>query len=331
MSAEERPPREPASAIDDAAAGWAARMDRGPLSQGDQASLDAWLAGNSRRLGALARARAVAARFDRAQALGTDYDAARFGAATGQQRSRSPIHGWILGAAVAACLAMAVGLWLHAGPEVFSTRRGEMRLVSLADGSAITLNTASKIAVRYTDAQRRIELIEGEVLFNVAKSPGRPFIVAAGHTQVLAVGTSFVVRREPGNPVQVLVREGIVEVKRAAGATADPVRVLANMRVEVPAIERLPMSPAPVTTGEVVRALAWRDGMVSLDGITLREAAAEFSRYSDVEIVVDDPAISERTVTGLFAAGNPVGFARAVAASLDLEATVEAGSVHLHR
>lgn len=318
---------ETSSEIDQAAAAWATRVDRG-LTPEEAAALDAWLAQDSRRLGAFARAQAVMAHFDRPRSLEALYSAEQFAMPSSRPGWRQP-KVWM--GMAAACLMAALGLWLYRSHDRFATQRGEVRLVSLADGSAITLNTASKVAVRYTEGQRHIELIEGEVLFNVVRSSGRPFIVDAGGTQVRVLGTSFTVRRMQGKPVRVLVREGSVQVRHVVAGRPVEVKVAANTRLEVPRAERLPLIPSAVTAGEVARELAWRDGMISLDGITLREAAAEFARYSDFAIVTDDPAVAELTVAGLFAAGNPAGFAQAVATSMGLKADVMQNSVRLHR
>ncbi|WP_422178398.1 DUF4880 domain-containing protein, partial [Caulobacter sp.] len=65
--------RESSAEIDAAAAAWAARVDRGPLSDEDQAALEAWAAKDPRRAGAYAKALAVSAHLDRAQGLGADF------------------------------------------------------------------------------------------------------------------------------------------------------------------------------------------------------------------------------------------------------------------
>ena len=76
--------------------------------------------------------------------------------------------------------------------------------------------------------RRGIDLIRGEALFDVTKDRKRPFVVTAGATQVRAVGTSFSVQLLPDQPVQVLVREGVVEIKRPDVPMAPPVRAAAS-------------------------------------------------------------------------------------------------------
>ncbi len=50
--------------------------------------------------------------------------------------------------------------------------------------SRITLDTSSRVSVRYESAARLVRLESGTALFEVAKDPGRPFVVQAGHTRV---------------------------------------------------------------------------------------------------------------------------------------------------
>lgn len=325
-------PRETATEIDGASAEWAARIDNGPLSPEEDARLEQWLAGDPRRRGSFMRMRAIALHSERAQALGPGYDPDSF-AGTDTEPAATPLVSrrrflWLGGgAAVAASAIGAVGLELLGRGVSYDTRRGEMRVVTLEDGSVITLNTASHINVRYDEGRRLVRLEEGEALFDVAHDAARPFVVEAGGTNVRAVGTSFTVKRLGEAPVEILVREGVVEVTRAAAAA--PVRMAANTRVV--ATQAAALNPAAIAPEEVARELAWRSGRIALEGETLARAAETFARYSETRIIIDDPAVGREEITGLFAANDPVSFARAAALSLDLEATVGPGEVRLSR
>ena len=346
---------ETAKEIDAAAADWAARLDRGVLSPEDEVRLDAWLAGDSRRVGAFAKARAVALYSERARALGPQFDPRAFkGAqvkaqtqASPQARGRGRANGpafspgrrrmmWGTAAAVIGG-AVVGGYSLATAGETYTTRRGEMKVVPLADGSVVNLNTDSRIRVQYTAARRSIHLDRGEALFDVAKDAARPFVVFAGDTQVRAVGTSFSVLRLADTPVQITVREGVVEVDREHLGAPDvaPVRLTANMRAEAPLGSGL-ASPVPiravaVAPVEVERAVAWREGRIAFEGETLAEAVKDFQRYSDTRIVIDDPSIAREEVTGLFQATDPVGFAQAVATGFGWHAEVGENQVRLSR
>ncbi|HVW72609.1 MAG TPA: FecR domain-containing protein [Rhizomicrobium sp.] len=313
--------------IDQIAAEWAAQRCVG-FAPEEQAALDAWLAIDPRHVGAYAKAEAVLAELDRAGAGGAEAlrMQSRPAAAAGLQRRM------LLIGSVAASLAVAAGgaTWLFRllQQESYSTSIGETREVVLSDGSLVTLNTDSQVLVHYTKTARHIRLVHGEALFDVAKNRKRPFIVMAADTQVRAVGTSFTVRLLPQQPVQVMVREGVVEIKRPQVPQAPPVRLAANTLAVAP--PEAPISTEAVPEPQVTRNLAWREGRIAFDNETLANAAREFSRYSDVQIHV--PAeLENQTITGLFVSNDPVGFARAAAISLNLHVDVSNREVWLRR
>jgi len=299
------------------------------LSQADQQALDRWLTDDPRHLGAYAKAEAVLAQLDRIGAAGPD--ALRTLPVT-------PAIGSAFNRRTALIGSMAAGLTLSAGgmfwlwrllrQESYSTRIGETKEIVLSDGSLVTLNTNSRLLVHYSKTRRQIQLLQGEALFDVAKNKKRPFIVTAGDTQVRAVGTSFTVKLLPEQPVQVLVREGVVEINRPHVPQAPAVQLAANTMAVAP--PEAPISTEAVPHIQVTRDLAWREGRIAFDNQTLANAAREFERYSDVQIRVP-PELEDQTITGLFVSNDPVGFARADAISLNLHVEVASNEVRLSR
>lgn len=316
--------RETADEIDEAAAGWAARADRG-LTESEQAELDGWLRGDIRRSGAYARMTWVLISTEKTNALAAGYDLARADMALS---ARASSRHWLIGGAAVAASIAAVGVYLGTGrPTAYGTRKGERKVISLADGSVVTLNTATRLEVRYSPRRREIHLIEGEALFDVAKDADRPFVVSARDADVRAVGTSFTVASLGGRPVQVLVREGVVDVSRPKVANAAATRLTAGNRAVVAgAVAVARMDDVALQTD-----LAWKDGRIIFQGETLAAAAAKFGRYSDIRIVIPDPALAAEAVSGAFDANDPIGFARSIAISLDARAEIRAEEVRLTR
>lgn len=317
-----------AQQIDAEAAQWAARMDRGPLDGPQEKQFLAWLGEDRRCMGAYGRMRAIALTTERARALGPDFDPAAF--EPKQSFPRRRLLQW--GSAIAATALVGVGgsweVLRHRGR--FTTGKGETKVVALKDGSVVTLNTASEIQVNYSDALRSVELIQGEALFDVAKNKTRPFVVSAGDTDVRAVGTSFTVRRLEAAPVQVMVREGVVEVFKPA-TDAAPLRVSANSMAEVPEDSMAAIAARPVPLAQLHRQMAWQKGQLAFEGETLAQAATEFARYSDTRIIIEDPALAREEIAGLFKATDPVGFAQTIAISLNAHARIGEGEVRLTR
>lgn len=308
--------------IDDQAVTWVAREDRGILDEATATRRDAWLARDPRHAGAYARARAALADMDRASALGKRPDLQAFAPTRRWRRRMAPFSAI---AATLACLLIGFAAW-QASDDRYATGLGEVRRIPLQDGSTVTLNSDSVVVVDLDRHQRNVVLERGEALFDVAKDPQRPFVVHAGSGQVTAVGTSFSVQRVRGDQLRVLVREGVVKVAEARSA---PVRVVANSA----AIARpgAAIDVAPMPEAELRRRLVWRDGMIAFDGDTLAQAAAEFARYSDTRILIDDPQVAGRRVVGLYSATDPAGFARAVATSLGLRAEATRDGIYLRR
>lgn len=317
-----------AQEIDQEAADWAAKVDRG-LSVAEQAELDGWLEGDTRRLGAFGRIRAIALQTERVAALGPVHSPEQFAELSPSAFSRRRLIG---GGAIAASVAVLGGAgWLLRQHKRFQTARGEIRQLALQDGSVITLNTASDLSVRLSKGQREVELREGEVLFDIARDTSRPFVVVAGSTRVRVLGTSFIVRSLPGEAVEVLVRHGLVEVSRTDAATA-PRRLIANMRAiseKAEAGSENSIAVAPVPESAVRRAAAWRDGQIDFEGETLDQAIAEFARYTDTRIIVA-PSLRQEQIAGLYQTNDPVGFARTVAGSLRARVEITNGEVLIH-
>ena len=315
--------------IDAEAADWAARVDRGPLTAGQEQAFQAWLSEDVRCMGAFGRMRALALSTERAKALGPGFDPGDFAPILSYGHSRRVLLR-AGGATAATALVGTIAAWKLLRPgSRFRTGKGEMKVVALKDGSVVTLNTASEIVVNYSEGLRSVELVRGEALFDVAKNKARPFVVAAGDTSVRVVGTSFSVRRFDAAPIQVLVREGIVEVfKPTAGVR--PIRISANTMALAPQ-DDADIAARPVPMAQLHRAMAWQEGQIAFEGETLTQAAAEFSRYSDTRIVIDDPALAREEIAGLFKATDPVGFAQTIALSLNAHARIGEGEVRLTR
>lgn len=312
-----------ANAIDAEAAAWVAREDRGPLGPDQASALDTWLQADTRHLGAYARAHAVFVRMERSQALGRGFLPRGSAVSATPSRRRLP---WVASVAAGLCGLVLAGVLLLQAPVRHATGLGEVLRVPLSDGSSLVLNSDSEIFVDFDERRREVRLAKGEALFEVASDPQRPFSVVAGERRVTAVGTAFSVHRGPEGDLEVVVREGVVDVD---GGDPQPVRVTANFKVS--ARPGLNVRIEPLQVEETGRALAWSDGMLAFEGDTLAQAAAQFARYSNVRILIDDPEIAQRRVAGLYSASDPDGFAAAVAASMGLRMERSERGIHLHQ
>jgi transmembrane sensor len=318
-----------AQEVDREAADWAARVDRG-LTAAEHSELNDWLGGDVRRVGAYGRMRALALHTERVSGLGPVHSPRDFGSeGTGKLSRRR----FLAGSAIAASLAgIGVAGWLAMDQGHVRTRKGEMRQIALQDGSVVTLNTLSEIAVNLTSRRREIHVLAGEVLFEVARDIARPFVVTAGPLIAKAVSTRFAVRALPGKAIQLFVQRGAVEVTRTGQIDDRQIKLTANMR----AVSRSehPDGPgtidvAPIPAAAMLRAIAWRDGHIRFQGETLSQAAAEFARYGETRIVIVDPDLAQERIAGLYRTNDPVGFAKAAAASLRVRTNITSGEIQI--
>ncbi|MBS0374637.1 MAG: FecR domain-containing protein [Proteobacteria bacterium] len=310
-----------AQSTNDEAAEWAVRLDGEPLSAEEQRALEAWLASAPGHRGALVRARAVWAAVGAAQPAASG-PAPPVHAPTARGRGISALRA--AAAALAAVAVLALGYRaLELRGTGYETGVGEVRRIALEDGSAITLNSNSAARVRYGQDARRLTLVRGEGLFEVAKDPARPFIVSTGGVAVRAVGTAFVVRALT-DAVTVTVTEGVVEVTRPEQA---PRRVAAHQRAEIRAHREVTVRTEEAD--EASRQLSWRDGVLSFSGESLAEAVREVNRYSHRQIEVADPGLAARPVIGIFRAGDADAFAQATAAALGAETRLDGDVIRL--
>ncbi len=197
-------------------------------------------------------------------------------------------------------MALVVGLLAYRGPAdttAVATRPGEQRTMHLADGSMIELNTNTRMSYRITADERRVTLDQGEAFFDVARDPRRPFIVKVDRSEVRVVGTKFTVRRNDGR-LDVVVMEGKVEVVPEAPLVADAQRVqlTPGNRFEL----ELANHTIQIASVDVNRAMAWRTGEIEFRGETLETVIAELNRYTEKPMRIEDDALRQVRVSGLF-------------------------------
>jgi transmembrane sensor len=192
-------------------------------------------------------------------------------------------------------------------PQEYITHVGEQRLVQLADGSTVMLNTNTKIQVSYNNQKRRIDLIQGEAYFDVSKDPKRPFEVIADNSLVRAVGTEFNVALL-NRAVDVDVAEGIVEFEiptaTPTAGKSSSTKVAAKLKVGEAAQYQRGDNNVKTRNANLARVSAWQVRKIYFDANTLEEAVAEYNRYTQQKISVVDSDLNQQRITGIFHVGD---------------------------
>jgi len=222
------------------------------------------------------------------------------------RRWRLPARALAASLLVATTLVALLAWWNFGRTPSFATVAGEQRVITLEDGSVVRLNSRSELKVRLTSKVRRIDLLHGQALFEVAKDKARPFVVYSGGVVVRAVGTQFdVYRKNEGTIVTVV--EGRVAL---LGSAATP-------PIEWNTMDQPDSQATLVGAGEqvtvrrsgaverrekpnVAAATSWLRQELVFDGQELSAVVEEFNRYARVPIVVDDAELAHIRVNGVF-------------------------------
>lgn len=235
----------------------------------------------------------------------------------------SRAHVWTALAAVVAMIAVLLaGGWWFQERDHYKTAHAEQRSWRLPDGSTVHLNSSSEIRVRFDARQRRIELVRGQALFQVAKDAERPFWVYVGDTAVRAVGTEFDVYRRPDRTL-ISVLEGRVAVWRFADDVFEHARqaldidsgedmrqLIAQLDADQQAMISRHAAEVSQRGGTVRKTVAWLQRQVVFDHDSLGTAIDEFNRYAERRIRVVGTELNATQISGIFSAYDAEAFLR---------------------
>jgi len=324
--------------LEDSATAWLQQREVGPWSESDQAQLSKWLDDSTANRVTFLRLEAAWEEAGRLKALAPRFpphtvptpEQLRLTPATAADLVRPKNfmmsrRRWALAASLLLVVGGAgVGYWQFIG-QSYRTPLGGLTSVPLKDGSSVTLNTATRIRVYMTQTQRHIELTRGEAFFDVAKDPGRPFTVTAGDKTITAIGTAFSVRRN-GASLEITVTAGKVKIERdGPDSPNSAVLTAGTMAYAGPTGVTVRQKPP----AEIEDTLSWRTGYLSFHDTALPGVIAEFNRYNEPEIVVEDPAVNAIQLTGKFRSTNVDALVRLLEKSFRVSARRDGNKILL--
>lgn len=283
------------------AAEWFALLRSGAATEPDRAEWRRWLDAHSEHREAWQFVDTVSRRFDAFQSR-DEQDAALSAlrsARSGQYTRRGALNAL---AVIAGAGVLGWATWRHDAlrnrvlgwSADYRTGIGDMRALTLADGTRVWLNTASALSVDYGRHLRRLRLFAGEVLIDTAKDAARAFVVDTAHGRLRALGTRFTVRSDDDSTLLSVAR-GAVEIRTTTGLT----RVVAAGRRQRFTEDALGAEGAVSAAAE-----GWINGLLLAEDIPLAELIAELQRYRHGHIGVA-PAVAQLRVIGGFPLRDP--------------------------
>lgn len=232
-----------------------------------------------------------------------------------QGKSRAPVLSfWLKSSAVFSgilCVFIVCIFSFKSKYEVlhYKSNIGQLRELVLNDKSTVSLNTNTSLTVAYSDKDRKINLHRGEAYFGVEADIHKPFVVAVGKVNFIAVGTEFSIYRKLTSS-ELLVTEGTVAVQIASG---NPMYVEAG--------EKAVVSEDTIDIDQVAYEdlnIQWLDGHLGFDGTPLVKVIDELNRYLVNPVVLSEKSLFDIQVTGGFQLSEPEDNLKALLAGLDL-------------
>jgi transmembrane sensor len=312
------------AAVEDQAAYWAAASHNlRDWTDERQNELDSWLAQSLTHRVAFLRINATWKRADRLAAL-------RQPMRTPTDNNFAPITRWTgiaLGFAFVALVGVFARNYLQQPrSQLIETPKGGQERLTLADGSQVELNTDTAVRVVFSDSMRSIELVRGEVYFQVQHDAARSFVVYAGTHRIVDLGTKFSVRATVQSTKVALV-QGRARFEEIGGQRRAVVLVPGDVAVATAD----GTSVFKRSSRALSEDLAWQRGLVVFHNERLADAVTELNRYGGPQLIVADEDAGKLMINGTFLTSHPEQFAGATREIFGLRVENRNGTILLSR
>lgn len=150
----------------------------------------------------------------------------------------------------------------------------------LADGTEMWLDAATTVSYPniFIGKERKVELITGQVYFEVAHNAAMPFKVKKGNSEVEVLGTHFNLNAyEDEALMKVTLLEGSVRVRRQESEVV----IKPGQQVQLAVSGELRVSSAV----DLDAVMAWKNGLFNFNNADLEMVMRQLARWYDVEVM----------------------------------------------
>ncbi|WP_339547618.1 FecR family protein [Pseudomonas sp. RA_35y_Pfl2_P32] len=180
----------------------------------------------------------------------------------------------------------------------------------LADGSQLQLDSSSAVDLDFDSTQRRVRLLEGEILVDVAKDAHRPFYVDTPHGTIRALGTRFIVERN-GDATLVSMLESSTRIDSGGRSlTLNP-----GQRVR---FDAQGLGAVSQVDGRALQA-AWSAHQLLAHDQSLADVLTRIARHHRGLLIFDRQALQALRVTAILPADDSDRALRLLARTLPIE------------
>ena len=180
-----------------------------------------------------------------------------------------------------------------------TTKMGEKYIVTLFDGTNITLNADSKLKypARFGENSREVYL-EGEAFFEVQHDAKKPFVVRSGDISTTDIGTKFNISAFPEEKnIEVSLIEGSVKVSANNSGSQKGDVILEPTQQLVYNKEN---ETNKVKTFDDQKTTGWKDNVFVFDNEPLSKVFVELERSFGVKFELTDKSYGNKKIKANF-------------------------------
>ena len=211
------------------------------------------------------------------------------------------VRRWLVAASVVVLLALAGAFHTVLFQKSYRTAYGEIKKISLPDGSTATLNANSTLRIPrffFLHNTRQVWL-QGEAEFDISHQLTQPrFIVhTSNHLDIVVLGTEFVVSAR-NERFRVALHSGQIRLQPEQELVVAPITLIPG---DVVTLDR--RGNLQKTAEQFTRDLsAWKDHVFVFDRHSLRQVLDMLYEHFGERVILEDESLASFQITGRFRA-----------------------------
>ncbi len=178
------------------------------------------------------------------------------------------------------------------------TRLGQKSIITLLDGTHITLNAGSKLRypATFRKSIREVQL-EGEAYFEVTPNPEKPFIVTTGEVVTTVLGTKFNVKAYPSETnIKVALLEGKVKVSKNEKDNNDEIYLLPKQQM----VYNRKTKSESVLEFDERKVIGWTNNLLVFENEELKDVLVILERAFGINLEIKNKNALKKLISANF-------------------------------
>lgn len=180
-----------------------------------------------------------------------------------------------------------------------TTMMGEKSIVTLLDGTKITLNADSKLKypAHFGEDSREVYL-KGEAYFNIMDDPSKPFVVHTGNLSTTVLGTKFNVSAFPDEKnIAISLVEGSVKISKEVSGTVENIVIL---QPEQQLLYNKEKMISTVEQFDIQETVGWKENVLIFRKEPFKNVLIKLERVYGIKFELTDKSFGNRKIMANF-------------------------------